>query len=171
MEIKKILVVFKTHLDIGYTHLAAHVLDQYMNQMIPAAIKTARQLRETGGEERLIWTIGSWLIAEYLRTQSVEKVREMREAIEAGDVRWHGIPFTMHTDIMSAELFEYGLTLSQRLDACVVAPQEPSILHFTNAKPQDEDPIHFNLFNNVWGTNFPQWFEEDARFRFVLHVK
>ena len=28
--------------------------------------------------------------------------------------------------------------------------------------------MHVNLYNNVWGTNFPMWYEEDARFRFVL---
>jgi len=116
-NVKKILVTFKTHLDIGYTHPASHVLDKYMNDMIPAAIKTARELREAGGEERLVWTTGAWLIDEYLRTQSPEKVQEMKETIHAGDIRWHGIPFTMHTDIMSAELFEYGLSLSQHLDS------------------------------------------------------
>jgi hypothetical protein len=26
--------------------------------------------------------------------------------------------------------------------------------------------MHFNLYNNVWGTNFPMWYEDDARFRF-----
>ena len=29
---------------------------------------------------------------------------------------------------------------------------------------------HFNLFNNIWNTNFPMWYEDDARFRFVLSV-
>jgi hypothetical protein len=30
--------------------------------------------------------------------------------------------------------------------------------------------MHVNLFNNVWGTNFRMWFDEDARFRFVLRL-
>ena len=30
--------------------------------------------------------------------------------------------------------------------------------------------MHFLLYDNVWGTNFPMWFGEDARFRFVLRV-
>jgi hypothetical protein len=30
--------------------------------------------------------------------------------------------------------------------------------------------MHFLLFNNLWGTNFPMWSGEDARFRFVLRL-
>ena len=27
-----------------------------------------------------------------------------------------------------------------------------------------------NLHNNVWGTNFTMWFDDDLRFRFVLEL-
>lgn len=30
--------------------------------------------------------------------------------------------------------------------------------------------MHINLRNNVWGTNFPMWYGEDARFRFVWRL-
>jgi hypothetical protein len=29
--------------------------------------------------------------------------------------------------------------------------------------------MHFNLYNNVWGTNFAMWYDEDSRFRFSLN--
>lgn len=116
MEIKKILVIYKTHLDIGYTDLAANVLQRYFEQVLPAAIQTAKTLNESEQEAGFVWSTGSWLIAEYLRTQPEEKAEELREAIKRGYIRWHGLPFTMHTDIMSSELLEYGLSLSQRLD-------------------------------------------------------
>jgi hypothetical protein len=54
------------------------------------------------------------------------------------------------------------------LDSPLVAPGQPSLLNFTNEQPQLRLGMHFNLFNNVWGTNFPMWFEEDCRFRFQL---
>jgi hypothetical protein len=54
------------------------------------------------------------------------------------------------------------------LDAPLVAPGKPSLLDFNNDQPQIADGMHFNLLNNVWGTNFPMWFEEDCRFRFEL---
>ena len=32
----------------------------------------------------------------------------------------------------------------------------------------DKAIAYFNLFNNMWGTNFPQWIEGDLSYRFIL---
>jgi len=42
------------------------------------------------------------------------------------------------------------------------------LLNFNNDLPDLSQGMHFNLHNNLWGTNFPMWFEEDCRFRFIL---
>ena len=34
----------------------------------------------------------------------------------------------------------------------------------------DDEAIYFNLYNNVWNTNFPMWYDECARFRFTLRL-
>jgi hypothetical protein len=56
----------------------------------------------------------------------------------------------------------------ETLDAALVAPGEPSLLNFNNRQPPLGKGMHFNLHNNVWGTNFPMWYADDARFRFIL---
>ena len=117
MEIKKILIIFKTHLDIGFTDFSANVTQKYMDSFLPGAAAVARQLREKGGEARFVWSTGSWLIAEYLRTHPGASGEAVRRGIEEGDICWHGLPFTTHTELMSAELFRYGLSLSGRLDS------------------------------------------------------
>ena len=38
---KKVIVVFKTHLDIGFTGLAQQVLDKYCLDFIPSAVELA----------------------------------------------------------------------------------------------------------------------------------
>jgi hypothetical protein len=58
----------------------------------------------------------------------------------------------------------------QSLDAPLVAPGRPSLLDFNNRQPDLRQGLHFNLHNNVWGTDFPMWYEDDARFRFELRV-
>jgi hypothetical protein len=35
-------------------------------------------------------------------------------------------------------------------------------------KEPDEPIMYFNLFNNMWGTNFPQWIGGDLCYRYVL---
>lgn len=89
---KKVHVVFKTHLDIGFTNMAAHVLRQYMEEYIPKAIALA-------------------------------------------------------------------------------APGQKRLLQFDNSFVSLDKGWHFNLHNNIWGTNFPMWYGEDALFRFRLNLQ
>ncbi len=109
-------VVFKTHLDVGFTDFAANVTDAYLNSFIPRAIAVAKELRETGAEERFLWTTGSWLIYEYLERSKGPARKAMEEAIVAGDIAWHALPFTTHTELMGGSLLRFGLSLSQELD-------------------------------------------------------
>lgn len=115
-DIRKVLVIYKTHLDIGFTDFSKNVVRRYMEEFIPDALTLAEKLRRCGAQERLVWTTGSWLIYEYLRTHSVEENNRLSEGIRNGDIRWHDLPFTTHTELMNADLFEYGLSLSQKLD-------------------------------------------------------
>jgi hypothetical protein len=59
----------------------------------------------------------------------------------------------------------------ESLDAPLVAPGLPSLLNFTNLQPALKHGMHFLLYDNLWGTNFPMWNDEDARFRFTLHLE
>ncbi|MHB9129584.1 MAG: DUF5054 domain-containing protein [Armatimonadota bacterium] len=113
---KHVHVIFKTHLDVGFTDYAGEVLRKYIEQYIPQAIRLARQLREKGHAERFIWTTGSWLIYEYLERVDPTARREMEQAILAGDIRWHALPFTTHSELMDPGLFKAGIGLSQTLD-------------------------------------------------------
>ena len=109
-------VLFKTHLDIGFTNLAGVVVEQYMTHYIPAAIELARTLRERGGPDRFVWTTGSWLISEYLERSSPPQRERMEEAIAAGDIAWHGLPFTTHSELVEPSLFQEGLRIARDLD-------------------------------------------------------
>ncbi|NIK78727.1 hypothetical protein FHS15_003873 [Paenibacillus castaneae] len=114
---KKIHVIFKTHLDIGFTDLAKNVKEKYFKHYIPQAIQLAKQLRQQGGTAQFVWTTGSWLIDEYLKQASEAEQQEMEEAINNGIMTWHGLPFTTHTELMDSALLEYGLSISKKLNA------------------------------------------------------
>ncbi len=114
--IDKVHLIFKTHLDIGFTDFAANVVANYFSHYIPKAIEVARTLRSQGCAERFVWTTGSWLIYEYLEQASPPERTLMEDAIAAGDIAWHGLPCTTHSELMDASLFRYGLSLSQALD-------------------------------------------------------
>ena len=113
---KKIYVIFKTHLDIGFTDFSENIRKKYIESYIPKALETAKELRERGGKARFIWTTGSWIIHEYLKTLDEKGLEEFRGRVKAGDIRWHALPFTTHTELMDSELFCEGIGLAKELD-------------------------------------------------------
>jgi len=108
----RILLIFKTHLDLGFTDLAENVRRQYLTTYIPAALSLAQETRQS--PHRFRWSVGSWLLEEY--RAAAGDSQELEEAIRQGDIRWHALPFTTHTEYMSPGLLDYGLSISQRLD-------------------------------------------------------
>ncbi len=114
-KIKKVHIVFKTHLDIGFTDMAQTVLDCYMDKYIPRALLLAKRLN-TGENKKFIWTVGSYLI-DYCRKYGTEEQRSaLDHAIREGDICWHGIACTTHTELLDMDLFRYSLDIGKKLD-------------------------------------------------------
>jgi hypothetical protein len=114
-RVSQVLVVFKTHLDMGFTDYAKNVVRSYVEQYIPSALHLAKETSQL--PDRFVWTMGSWLVHHYLEVTSGKSRRRMEAAIAEGDICWHALPFTTHTELMDAELFRQGLRYSQQLDA------------------------------------------------------
>jgi len=120
-SITKIYVIFKTHLDIGFTDLAANVFPKYMNDYIPKAIKVGQtirrqKLRPSEPRNSFKWTTGSWLIYKYLEEADSAKRKALEQGIEDGYIWWHALPFTFHSEVMDPSLFNLGLKMSEILD-------------------------------------------------------
>ncbi|MCI9627233.1 MAG: DUF5054 domain-containing protein [Clostridia bacterium] len=108
---KEVLVLFKTHLDIGFTNYAHKVTKDYLEKYIPSAIRLGYELKDT--DTPFIWTVGSWLIWTALKN---DKEKIVEKAIQDGIITWHALPFTTQTELMNGALFEYGLSISDKLD-------------------------------------------------------
>ena len=115
--VKKIIVLFKTHLDVGFTNFAGEVVRRYNEEFIPRAIAVGEEIAAMGREEGFVWTTGSWLIHQYLQQADKEQYDRACRAIDQGLICWHGLPATLHSEYANADLFRYGLSLSQQLDA------------------------------------------------------
>ena len=115
-QIKKVHLIFKTHLDIGFTKLSSQVERQYLEVFIPNTLNIIEQLKAEGAEERYVWTTGSWLIWEFLHQASPEAVKRLEDIIRQGDIVWNSLPYTVESEMMSRDLFETCLKRSQQLD-------------------------------------------------------
>lgn len=115
-NIKKVHVIYKTHLDVGFTDLAKNVVDKYLSSFIPKAIQLANKVNRQGEQKKFIWTVGAWLVDEYLRKSDEGLKKEFIDAVNNGYIVWHGLPFTTHSELMDKELFDFGISISKELD-------------------------------------------------------
>lgn len=115
-EVSKVYVVFKTHLDVGFTDLSSVVTQRYVSEFIPKALDVSEKLYAENAKEKYVWTTGSWLIWKYLHTASPEEVKRLEAAIQRGDIVWNSVPYTVESESMNLDLFETSLLLSQKLD-------------------------------------------------------
>ena len=114
--IEKVYVMFKTHLDVGFTDLSSVVTQRYVDNFIPQALDVADKLDAEGNGERYVWTTGSWLIWKYLRNATPAQTERLEKAIRRGDIVWNAVPYTVESEMMSRDLFESSLLTFQHLD-------------------------------------------------------
>jgi hypothetical protein len=84
------------------------------------------------------------------------------DVVEGGNRHMHAIDDRITCHHLGHELD----ILSPHAPLVALGVQSP--LYFSREQPQLEKGVHFNLFNNAWGTNYIMWYAEDMRFRFQL---
>lgn len=112
--VQKIILVFKTHFDIGFTDLAQRVVRQYAGPMLRDVIETCRAT-EGLGPLRYVWTMPAWPLWYISEHCEPELRSEMERFIEKGQIVWHGLPFTSHTDFCAPEEYVQGFQYARRL--------------------------------------------------------
>lgn len=114
--VDRVYVVFKTHLDVGFTDLSSVVTQRYVSEFIPKALDVSERLYAENAKEKYVWTTGAWLIWKYLHSASPKDVERLEAAIRRGDIVWNGVPYTVESESMNLDFFETNLLLSQKLD-------------------------------------------------------
>lgn len=115
-KVNEVVVVFKTHFDIGYTERAANVVNRYRTSMIDKALDLVDQSRDLPPEHRFVWTVSGWPLKEILFEGQTEERRErIIKAIRDGRLAFHALPFTTHTESLDLEDLVRGLGYSSTL--------------------------------------------------------
>ena len=62
-----------------------------------------------------------------------------------------------------------GVYEIKNMHSPLVSLGQGKILEYDNKiESVEDDGISYVLYDNVWGTNFPLWYEENARFKFDI---
>ena len=111
--VKRVLVMFKCHLDVGFTDTQAGVMRYISIIYFPKAMKRAAAMRESGGD-RYRWTTGSWLLYEYLEQANSEHRKRMETGYPPQDIAWHALPFSWQTEFIDRSMIAGAIGFSSR---------------------------------------------------------
>ena len=112
-KVEEIVIVFKTHFDIGYTHLATDAIKSYRTTMIDAALNSIEGMPP---DQQFVWTLPGWPLTQIL-WEGQDSVRRHRveDAIRTGRIAWHALPYTVETDGLDMESLVRGFVFSDNL--------------------------------------------------------
>src|SRR4026209_1310525 len=64
--VKEIIVVFKTHFDIGYTHRVNEIVHYYRTEMIDRSLNAMDSLKHLPAEQQFKWTCPGWVMSKVM---------------------------------------------------------------------------------------------------------
>ena len=113
----KIVTVFKTHFDIGFTELSAEVVRRYSTKMLEDVLATCEGTQSLGENLCYKWTMAAWPLVQTL-AGATPALRARAEALNArGHLLWHALPFTTHPECCGVEDFVRGMDFARDLCA------------------------------------------------------
>jgi alpha-mannosidase len=117
-KLEEIIIVYKSHFDIGYTHLASEVVRGYQTTTIDKALDVADKNRNLPSEQQFVWTIPGWPMKKILEDwdgQTVERQNRIRQAFKDGRFAAHALPFTIQTELLEPEALVRSLGFASKL--------------------------------------------------------
>ena len=57
VKVDRVIVVFKTHFDIGYTDMASNIVQRYRTTMIDQALQVVDRNKNLPPDQQFVWTL------------------------------------------------------------------------------------------------------------------
>lgn len=117
-RIQEVIVVIKTHFDIGYTHRVQDIVHHYRTEMIDRAMDIMDRAKGLPPERQFAWTGPGWVMSKVLEDwdgQTPERRRRLADYVKAGKFRFHALPFTLESDACEPEEMARGFVFASRL--------------------------------------------------------
>ncbi len=102
-DLEDVIVVFKTHFDIGYTDFAESVVRKYGSSMIEGALQNLDASMELPPDERFVWTLPAWPMQQILDRSNATTRARVETALRNGNFAIHALPITFETEASDLE--------------------------------------------------------------------
>lgn len=115
-SVKDVIIVYKTHFDIGYSELVQQVVHDYRTSMADQVLKAIDVNSSQPKEKQFVWTVSGWPMKQILWDGQVpERKSKIEKAIADGNLTIHALPFSMHLESAEPEDLVRGFNFSSTL--------------------------------------------------------
>ncbi|MGN1264225.1 MAG: hypothetical protein ACI4UL_00230 [Muribaculaceae bacterium] len=117
--VEEIIVITKTHFDIGYTHRVSEIVHHYQTDMIDRALDAMDESASLPTEQQYAWTIPGWVLSKTMENwdgQSEERRNRLDARFRSKQLICHALPFTLITEVTGVEDMVRGLSFSSNLN-------------------------------------------------------
>jgi len=112
-KLEEVIVVSKTHFDIGYTDLASRVVDRYRTSMADQALTLVDESRGLPPDQQFSWTLAGWPMAQILWPgQTSQRRNRFLTAMRQARLVPQAMAFTTHTESLDLEDLARGFRYS-----------------------------------------------------------
>ncbi len=116
-KVTDIVVVFKMHVDVGYTNWAEGVLQKYCNEMLEETLRSIDETADLPESEQFVWTLPAWPLKYMLEHSAGSNKTRLEKAVRDGRIVPHALPVTFETEAGDLENlargFHYGLEINR----------------------------------------------------------
>jgi len=114
--VEQVIIVYKTHFDIGYSETVQQVLHDYRTSMCDKVLEAIDKNSSQPKDRQFVWTISGWPMEQILwKGQAHERRKKIEQAIRDGNLAVHAFPFTIHAETSDPEDLVRGLNISSSL--------------------------------------------------------
>ncbi len=114
--VENVIIVYKTHFDIGYSSTVHDVVHEYRTEMVDRVLEAIEQNSHQPKEKQFVWTVSGWPMKQMLwEGQAPERRLKIEQAIRDGNLVVHAFPFTTHTETAEMEDLVRGLNISSTI--------------------------------------------------------
>jgi hypothetical protein len=111
-----VIIVYKTHFDIGYSSTVHDVVHEYRTEMVDRVLEAIEKNSHQPRENQFVWTVSGWPMKQMLwEGQAPERRQKIELAIRDGNLVVHAYPFTTHTETAEMEDLVRGLNISSTI--------------------------------------------------------
>lgn len=116
-QIGNVIIVYKTHFDIGYSETVQQVVHDYRTAMSDHLLEVIDKNSSQPKDKQFVWTLSGWPMKQILwEGQAPERKQKIEQAIRDGNIAIHAFPFSIHVESADLEGMVRGLNITSALD-------------------------------------------------------